>query len=81
MDARARQVLSTALELPEADRADLAAELIASLDREADQDADLAWDEEIRRRVAELDSGQCVPVPWSEVRRLLSGPPDEAAPR
>jgi putative addiction module component (TIGR02574 family) len=46
-----------ALNLPEADRAELAQELVASLDGPADADAQQAWDAEILRRLGEIDAG------------------------
>ena len=39
------------------DRARLAEELIESLDEEGDPDAEAAWDREIERRAAEIESG------------------------
>jgi hypothetical protein len=43
MDATSYQLLQSALALPDHDRADLAAELIASLDPGADADYEAAW--------------------------------------
>jgi putative addiction module component (TIGR02574 family) len=43
-----------------------------SLDSSIDQGAETAWNEEISRRVAELDSGKASTVPWDEVRRRIS---------
>ena len=45
-------VLADALRLDSAARAELAAELLASLDGPADPDAERAWDAEIDRRIA-----------------------------
>jgi len=72
MHTRAEKLLASALELPESDRAAIAAELIASLDPETDAGAAEAWDREIARRLAELDSGQVKTVPWEEVRQRLA---------
>lgn len=58
--------------LPE-DRARLAEELLASL--EGDDEPDSAWDEELRKRIAEVESGAIKLVPADEafvrVRRNL----------
>ena len=57
------------------DRARLAEELLESLQGEPDSDAEAAWDAEIDRRVAEIDSGAVRLIPaeevHAEVRRLL----------
>ena len=47
---------AAALLLPPEERARLAERLIASLDR--DPEVAAAWDEEIRRRIEELDAGR-----------------------
>jgi len=68
MAARARSVLADALSLPPADRATVAAELLASLDGPADEDAEAAWAAEITRRAARARSGEAPGIPWTEVR-------------
>ncbi|REJ89362.1 MAG: hypothetical protein DWQ34_11715 [Planctomycetota bacterium] len=73
MSTTAERLFSEALELPDAERAALAARLIESLDSEAEEDAAEKWETEIRRRVEELDSGAVRPIPWSEVRRTMLG--------
>ena len=71
MDIQAEHVLRTALALNPNDRAEIAATLIQSLDDEADEDVELAWAQEIKRRVEALDTGQAQLVPWDEVRRAM----------
>jgi len=40
---------------------------------EADEaDAPRAWDDEIARRIEELDSGKAKTIPWDEVRRRVA---------
>ena len=60
--------------LPPEDRVRLAEELLATV-QEVDAEVEQAWDTEIRRRVAEIDSGTAKLVPaeevFAEVRRLL----------
>jgi putative addiction module component (TIGR02574 family) len=73
MNAEAQRILTEALALPENDRADLAAELLESLDALRDQDADAAWTKEIAARVEALDAGSVKTIPWAEVRRLILG--------
>ena len=59
------------LSLPEEQRAELAHDLIASLDAPADPDAADAWDAEISRRVAEVDAGTAQLIDRTELRRLM----------
>lgn len=64
-------VLAEALRLDTQSRAQLAAELLASLDGPSDPDADLAWQAEIERRVADLNAGKVKLEPWDEVKRRI----------
>ena len=66
-------LLQQALALSEEERADLACYLLDSLDPTVDEDATAAWDQEIARRIADLDSGRAKTIPWDEIRgRMLS---------
>lgn len=65
-------VRSKALDLPERERAELAHDLLASLDGPADEDAEGAWATEIESRVAELDSGKVEPIAAEEVARRIT---------
>jgi putative addiction module component (TIGR02574 family) len=49
----------------------LAGSLIESLD-EAEEGVTEAWNEEIARRIEELDSGKVKTIPWDEVRRKVT---------
>ena len=72
MTSRARELLREALALPSEERADVAAELIASLDDAEPQiiaDVEAAWAAEIEKRARRVLSGQSDGVPWDEVRR------------
>jgi putative addiction module component (TIGR02574 family) len=71
MSHDAAEILKVALALPIEARAALADSLLESVDSEVDEDAEAAWQREIARRVAELDSGAVTPISWAEVR---SGP-------
>jgi putative addiction module component (TIGR02574 family) len=60
------------LTLPVAERADVAAELLASLDdaeTENPAEVEAAWAAEIERRARRVMSGESAGVPWEEVRR------------
>ena len=60
-----------ALMLPEAERAELAHELVKSLDAPADADAAEAWEQEILRRLAEIDVGTAKLIDREEFRRRM----------
>jgi putative addiction module component (TIGR02574 family) len=67
------EVLHDALELSADDRAELAADLLASLDGPPDADASAAWTDEIRRRVDGALAGDVKGTPWLELRDRLWG--------
>ena len=72
MTSRAQELLREALTLPIAERADVAAELLASLDdAEADNPAEVeaAWAAEIEKRARSVMAGESAGVPWEDVRR------------
>lgn len=71
--ATARQLFDSAQQLPDDERAALAAWLIDSLDPTADEEAQAAWDAEIERRLVQLDRGDVSPIPWSEARKMILG--------
>lgn len=66
-----KQLLVEALHLPDEERAALAGELIGSLDRDVDADAEAAWAIEIRARLARVDAGTAKTVSWAEARRRI----------
>jgi putative addiction module component (TIGR02574 family) len=72
MTQQARDLLEKALSLSERERADLACSLLNSLDPSIDQGAEDAWNEEVARRIADLDPGKAKTIPWEEVRRISS---------
>jgi len=71
----AETVLRDALALPDSARADLAAELLASLDEPADDDLETvraAWSEELERRAERVLSRQAVGEDWDSLRQRLA---------
>jgi putative addiction module component (TIGR02574 family) len=65
-----KQLEAEALELPMRERAQLAHRLIVSLDEDAEDDpieVERAWEDEIRRRLAEVDAGTAELIPAEEV--------------
>ncbi len=71
MTKPAEAVLAEALRLDVDARAELAAEILASLDGPADPDAETAWAAEIERRIAAIESGTAHLEPWDEVKRRI----------
>jgi putative addiction module component (TIGR02574 family) len=68
MTKAAEAVLADALRLAPAARAELAAELLASLEGPADPGAEEAWAAEIERRVEAIESGAVTLEPWEDVK-------------
>jgi len=77
MTQQTEELLQKALSLPEAERAELAGSLLASLDTNIDPDVDAAWQQELARRLDEVRSGKVATIPWDQVHRkartLLDG--------
>jgi putative addiction module component (TIGR02574 family) len=53
--------------LPRQERAELAHFLLCSLEQEADADVDAAWEAELARRLADIQSGKVVGIPAAQV--------------
>ena len=71
MSKAAQSVFADALRLEPDTRAELAAELLASLDGPADPDAEAAWDVEIERRITAIEAGTIRLEPWADVKRRI----------
>jgi putative addiction module component (TIGR02574 family) len=72
MTKATESVLADALRLDAKARAELAAELLASLDGPADPDAATAWEQEIERRVNALEAGTVDLESWESVQQRIS---------
>ena len=62
---------SEVLRLPESERAELAHELVKSLDAPADVDAAEAWEKELLQRLAEVDAGTARLIDREELRSRM----------
>ena len=71
MTREVSELLEKALALPTEARAALANSLLESLDDTVDAGAEVAWKEEIGRRIAELDSGKVKPIAWADAHRQI----------
>ena len=72
MTKAASAVLADVLRLSDEARAELATELLASLDGTIDAEADRAWDAEINRRIAAIESGAMPLESWDDVKRRIA---------
>lgn len=67
-------VLQEALRLPRPERADIPAELLASLDDELTddpQELEKAWATEIERRARRVLAGESTGTPWEDVEQRV----------
>ena len=75
MTSRAQELLREALTLPTEERANVAAELLASLDEEPasnQAEVEAAWAKEIERRARRVMSGESAGEPWEDVRARVA---------
>jgi len=63
------KLLEQALALSIEEQEALAESLICNLGGKVEDGVTAAWDEEIKKRMADLDSGRMSTIPWTEVRR------------
>jgi putative addiction module component (TIGR02574 family) len=63
------KLLEQALALSIEEQEALAESLISNLGCKVDKAVVAAWDEEIKRRIEELDSGKARTIPWTQVRQ------------
>jgi putative addiction module component (TIGR02574 family) len=68
MSPELSRLLDEASMLPTEEREVLAQSLISTLKGKVDEDVMEAWEAEIGKRVAQLDSGAAETVSWEEVR-------------
>ena len=78
MDTKTKSVLEAALALSEPDRAVIAETLLATLSEASEEDGALAA--QIEERLADLDTGTVVPIPWEEAMRLIREEPETDGP-
>ena len=75
MTDRAQELLREALTLPVEQRADIAAELLTSLDEAPTTDREAieaAWAREIERRARRVMTGESEGEPWEDVRARVA---------
>ena len=62
-------VIEKALSLTAAERLRLAAELLHSVRTGESEEVEQAWEREIQRRIAEIDSGNAKGRSWDEIKQ------------
>ena len=74
MSTLAEELSRQALALRPEERVRLAQQLLATVQQE-DAEVEAAWDEELKRRIAEIDAGTARLIPaedvFAEIRRLI----------
>jgi putative addiction module component (TIGR02574 family) len=73
---RVADVLRAALALPVSDREAVAVELLDSLEQDEAYLNSPPWQEELSRRIDEIESGQVSLRDWADIRRDLFPTPD-----
>lgn len=63
------KILDQALSLSIKEQQALAESLISNLSGKVDEQILAAWDDEVKKRIAGLDSGKAKTIPWEEVRK------------
>jgi putative addiction module component (TIGR02574 family) len=71
MQRHPADVLRDALALPPEARAALIDSLVDSLDQDRDEGAEEAWQDEIRLRLQQIDTGAVELTPWASARLRL----------
>lgn len=66
------ELLKRAMAVPPEDRAAMANSLLESLDETEEEDAEAAWDDEIKRRVDDIRSGRVKTIPGEQVLARLN---------
>ena len=62
-------VAGQALSLSARERLRLATELLESVEPRGSEDIERAWEEEIQRRIADIDSGKAEGRAWDDIKR------------
>jgi len=70
-DATLEKLRSEALRLSDAERVQLAYDLVQSLDAPPDADAADAWDQEVSRRLDAIEAGAAALIDRDELRQRL----------
>ncbi|MBH0210246.1 MAG: addiction module protein, partial [Nitrospira sp.] len=64
MTQKSQVVLEEALKLSPNERAEVAEQLIASLEEAPDTAVEQAWQQEVQRRLQQVERGEVKTIPW-----------------
>ncbi len=69
MATELEKVLEQALSLPGLERLSVARRILESVEPQASEEVERAWEEEIVKRVEKIDSGTAEFRPWEEIKK------------
>ena len=69
MAAELEKVVEQALSLPGLERLSVARRILESIEPQASEEVERAWEEEIVKRVEKIDSGTAEFRPWEEIKK------------
>jgi putative addiction module component (TIGR02574 family) len=69
MAAEVERVVEQALSLPGMERLSVARRILESIEPEAGEEVERAWEAEIIKRVEKIDSGAAKFRPWEEIKK------------
>ena len=69
MATELERVVEQALSLPALERLSVARRILESVEPEASEEVERAWEAEIVRRVEKIDSGTAKFRPWEEIKK------------
>lgn len=71
MNDHLKNVLENVLKMPYEQRAFIAGRLIDSLDEDMDADVELAWQQEIQKRIADAGRSKASFISWEDAKKRL----------
>lgn len=71
MTKAAESLLQEAMKLDVTERAEIAAEILATLDGEPEEGVEAAWAAEIQRRIERIEAGTEKLIPLDDVKRRI----------
>jgi putative addiction module component (TIGR02574 family) len=73
LESLPQDVLTNLLHLSDAERAELAAVLIESLEHGSEpvDEVESAWSDEIKRRLGQIERGEVKTIPWDQAKAMI----------
>ncbi|MBI5789553.1 MAG: addiction module protein [Candidatus Schekmanbacteria bacterium] len=73
MNKTVKTIIEQALQISPEERAVIIEKLISSLDAGTDLDVEVAWQNEVQKRIAQIDKKDVACIPWEVVQQRLRG--------